>query len=65
MAKIGEQKEFESWVHALRENKLKPAQLAVLQTMVDKGQAADLARAAQLLDWHETVINPIEHLYGL
>jgi hypothetical protein len=64
MAQIGEKQEFESWLQALRENKLKPEQLAVLQEMVDKGQAVDLARAAQLLDWHETVVNPIEHLYG-
>jgi len=64
MAQIGEQREFESWVKALKENILKPEQLAVLQEMVDKGKAADLARAAQLLDWHESVVNPTEHFYG-
>jgi len=64
MAQIGEQDEFESWSQALRENKLAPEQLIVLQEMVDKGKAMDLARAAQLLDWHETVVNPVEHMYG-
>ena len=64
MAQIGEQHEFESWVKALQEKKLTPEQTAVLQEMVDKGKAVDLARAAQLLDWHDGVVNPIEHMYG-
>ncbi|MFN8492430.1 MAG: hypothetical protein U0350_32815 [Caldilineaceae bacterium] len=64
MAQIGEQREFESWVKALKEHKLTPEQIALLQEMVDKGKASDLARAAQLLDWHESVVNPTEHLYG-
>lgn len=58
-------KEFDSWHRALKENKLKPEQLAVLQKMVDEGEADNLVRAAQLLDWQETVIDPDEHMYGL
>lgn len=65
MALIQEQKEFDSWHRALNENKLEPDQVAVLQRMVDEGQAESLERAAQLLDWQETVIDPIEHMYGL
>jgi len=65
MAIPQEKNEFESWQQALQENKLKPAQVAVLQSMVDQGQAEDLLKAAQLLDWQETVIDPLEHLYGL
>jgi hypothetical protein len=33
--------------------------------MVDQGDAETLDRAAYLLDWHESVIDPVEHLYGL
>jgi hypothetical protein len=65
MARIDEQSEFDSWHRALQENKLKPKQLAVLQKMVDDGQADSLERAAQLLDWQDTVIDPLEHMYGL
>jgi hypothetical protein len=55
---------FESWARALNENALKSDQIAVLQEMVDDGQAATLAQAAQRLDWQETVIDPSEHMYG-
>jgi hypothetical protein len=65
MALPHEKKEFDSWFQALSENKLKPEQLAVLQNMVDEGQAESLERAAELLDWQETVIDPLEHMYGL
>ena len=65
MAVPQEKKEFESWLRALSENKLTPVQLAVLQDMVDEGQAKTLEHAAQLLDWQETVIDPDEHMYGL
>jgi len=64
MALPHEKKEFDSWHRALKENKLKPEQLAVLQKMVDEGEADNLVRAAQLLDWQETVIDPDEHMYG-
>ena len=64
MADPHEKKEFDSWHRALKEKKLKPKQLAVLQKMVDDGQAVSLERAAQLLDWEETVIDPDEHMYG-
>ena len=64
MASISEQKEFESWLHAFRAGALTPEQLQVLQEMVDEGKAATLEQAAQMLDWHETVIDPEEHMYG-
>lgn len=64
MAAPGENKEFESWQQALAENKLKPRQLALLQEMVDKGQAESLEAAAKFIDWQESVINPDEHMYG-
>jgi len=64
MALPHEKKEFDSWFQALQENKLSPEQLALLQEMVDDGQVQSLARAAQLLDWQESVIDPDEHLYG-
>ena len=64
MASQHEKKEFESWYRALITDVLTPKQLAVLQTMVDEGQGENLERAAQLLDWQDTVINPDEHMYG-
>jgi len=64
MASQHEKKEFESWHRALMTDVLTPAQVAVLQTMVDEGLAEDLEGAAQLLDWQETVIDPDEHMYG-
>lgn len=65
MASIQETREFDSWLQALQAKQLNPVQLAVLQQMVDQGQADTLARAAQLLDWQESVLDPTEHLYGL
>lgn len=65
MASILEEREFNSWLQALQAQKLEPEQLAVLQEMVEQGQAETLDRAAQLLDWQESVLDPIEHLYGL
>jgi hypothetical protein len=65
MARTYDKSEFESWHQALKEKKLNPEQLAVLQNMVDDGLAETLERAAQLLDWQETVIDPLEHMYGL
>ena len=64
MASPHEKKEFESWYRALMTDALTPEQLAVLQNMVDEGQVENLARAAQLLDWQDTVIDPDEHMYG-
>ena len=64
MARQDEQSEFDSWFRALQQNKLKPEQVAVLQKMVDDGQADSLERAAQLLDWQESVIDPPDHMYG-
>lgn len=64
MAFIHEQREFDSWIQALAAGLLTPAQLAVLQAMVDDGEADTLAGAAQLLDWQESVIDADEHMYG-
>lgn len=65
MASIQEEREFDSWLQALQDQKLQPQQIAVLQQMIEQGQAETLDRAAQLLDWQESVLDPIEHLYGL
>ncbi|MEZ4862324.1 MAG: hypothetical protein R3C14_13495 [Caldilineaceae bacterium] len=65
MASVFDESEFSSWQQALRDDLLNSEQLAVLQAMVDEGQVEDLEKAAQLLDWQERVINPLEHLYGL
>ena len=64
MAFIHDQREFDSWVQALQTGLLTPVQLAVLQAMVADGEADTLARAAQLLDWQESVIDSDEHMYG-
>ena len=64
MASPHEKKEFESWLRALSQHQLEPEQVAVLQQMVDEGEAESLEKAAQLLDWQETVIDPDEHMYG-
>jgi len=64
MASVHEEREFNSWLQALQAEKLTPEQLAVLQQMVDQGDAETLDRAAYLLDWQESVIDPVEHLYG-
>ena len=65
MASIQEECEFDSWLQALQDQKLQPEQIAVLQQMIEQGQAETLDRAAQLLDWQESVLDPIEHMYGL
>lgn len=64
MASVHDEREFNSWLQALQEQKLSPEQIAVLQQIVDQGKAETLDRAAYLLDWQESVIDPVEHLYG-
>jgi len=64
MASIGEDREFESWVIALKAGTLTKEQIAVLQGMVDDGETKSLEDAAQRLDWQETVIDPTDHMYG-
>jgi hypothetical protein len=56
--------EFSSWQSALEQSLLRPAQVAVLQTMVDEGHAKALEDAASILDLQETIIHPPEHMYG-
>jgi hypothetical protein len=55
---------FSSWQSALEESLLKPAQVAVLQTMVDEGHAKTLDEAASVLDLQEIIIHPAEHMWG-
>lgn len=64
MANPGEQKHFTSWQQALRDKKLQSEELAVLEEMVQSGQADDLEAAAQLLDWQDEILDPDEHMYG-
>ncbi len=64
MASPHERKEFESWQRALSQHQLEPEQVAVLQQMVDDDEVDSLEKAAQMLDWQETVIDPDEHMYG-
>ncbi len=64
MASPHEKKEFESWQRALSQHQLEPEQVAVLQQMVDEDEVDSLEKAAQMLDWQETVIDPDEHMYG-
>ena len=49
---------------ALADNLLTEDQLAVLQKMVEDGEADSIEAAAARLDWQDTVINPDEHMYG-
>ncbi|PYS51882.1 MAG: hypothetical protein DMG13_17980 [Acidobacteria bacterium] len=55
---------FKSWQRAVAENKLEPEQFAVLQRMVNDGEAESIEAAAAQLDWQDGVINPDEHMYG-
>jgi hypothetical protein len=56
--------QVKSWRQALAENHLTPDQLAVLEKMVEDGEAESVEAAAARLDWHDTVISPDEHMYG-
>ena len=56
--------QFSSWQSALEQGLLKPRQVAVLQTMVDEGQAKTLDEAASILDLQETIIHAPEHMRG-
>ena len=55
---------FKSWRLALEQNLLSRDQLAVLEKMVEDGEAESVEAAAARLDWQDTVINPDEHMYG-
>jgi len=56
--------QFSSWRQALAEHRLTPDQFAVLEKMVEDGEAETVEAAAARLDWQDTVINPDEHMYG-
>jgi len=59
-----EQSAIKSWRVALDQGILSKEQLAVLEEMVQKGEAQDLAGAASMLDWQDAIINKPEHMYG-
>jgi len=61
---MAEESQFKSWRQALAENRLTPDQLAVLEKMVEDGEADTVEAAAERLDWQDTVLNPEEHMYG-
>jgi hypothetical protein len=61
---MSEEYQFKSWRQALAENRLSRDQLAVLEKMVEDGEADSVEAAAARLDWQDTVINPDEHMYG-
>ena len=61
---MSEDHQFKSWRQALAENRLSREQLAVLEKMVEDGEANTVEAAAARLDWQDTVINPDEHMYG-
>jgi hypothetical protein len=55
---------FKSWRLALEQGRLSRDQLAVLEKMVEDGEAETIEAAAARLDWQDTVIMPDEHMYG-
>ena len=61
---MAEDFQFKSWRLALAANRLTPDQIAVLQKMVEDGEANSIEAAAAKLDWQDTVIHPDEHMYG-
>jgi hypothetical protein len=61
---MAEEFQFKSWRVALAEKQLTVEQLAVLEKMVEDGEADTVEAAAVRLDWQDTVINPEEHMYG-
>jgi hypothetical protein len=61
---MAEEFQFKSWRVALAEKQLTVDQLAVLEKMVEDGEADSVEAAAVKLDWQDTVINPEEHMYG-
>jgi hypothetical protein len=61
---MNEEYQFKSWRQALAANHLSRDQLAVLEKMVEDGEADTVEAAAARLDWQDTVIMPDEHMYG-
>ena len=64
MTEPANDKGFRSWRQALEAKTLSPGQLEVLEDMVTKGEAENVAAAAVMLDWKDGIINKAEHLYG-
>jgi hypothetical protein len=61
---VADESGFSSWRQALAANLLTRDQLAVLEKMVEDGEAESVEAAAARLDWQDTVIQPDEHMYG-
>ena len=61
---MADESQFKSWQQALQNGLLSRDQLAVLEKMVEDGEADTIEAAASRLDWQDTVINPDEHMYG-
>jgi hypothetical protein len=61
---VSDEVQFKSWRQALADKRLTRDQLAVLEKMVQDGEADTIEAAAARLDWQDTVINPDEHMYG-
>ena len=55
---------IKSWRLALEQGILTREQLAVLEEMVQQGEAENIEAAASMLDWQDTIINKPEHMYG-
>ena len=55
---------FGNWHRSLRENRLTPEQMTVLEKLVEEGTTKTLEQAASLLDFQDSVIDRDEHMYG-
>ena len=55
---------FKSWRQALDQRMLAPEQIALLDEMIQEGQAENREAAADMLDWQDAIINKPEHMYG-
>jgi hypothetical protein len=64
MTEHSDDKGFRSWRQALEAKTLTAVQLEVLEDMVAKGEAENVAAAAVMLDWKDGIIHKAEHLYG-
>ena len=53
-----------SWRQALDQGALTSEQIAVLDEMIQEGQAESREAAASMLDWQDAIINKPEHMYG-
>jgi hypothetical protein len=59
-----DERPIQSWHQALTQGLLTKEQLAVLEEMVQQGEAENVDAAASMLDWQDAIINKPEHMYG-